>query len=101
MEFRRVIFRFYRYFIATYLDCAMKYRYIYHDKIGRFYLRARPGYSFGSTLHHVLQAFHDEARVTGEAQSIERMVEQVDQKRISAGYQTPQQEEEFPCASSR
>src|SRR5438874_415659 len=85
--------------IATYLECAMKYRYIYHDKIGRFYLRARPGYSFGSTLHQVLQGFHEEARLTGEPQSVERMVEQVDQKWISAGYDSAEQEAEFRSAS--
>ena len=43
--------------IRTYLECAVKYRYVYVDKIGRFYLRARSYYSFGSTLHHVLQDF--------------------------------------------
>lgn len=85
--------------IATYLDCAMKYRYIYHDKIGRFYLRARPGYSFGSTLHQVLQAFHEEARATGQAQSVEKMVEQVDEKWIGAGYASREQEAEYRAAS--
>src|SRR5579872_6233476 len=85
--------------IATYLECAVKYRYIYHDKIGRFYLRARPGYSFGSTLHQVLQTFHDEIRQTGEAQSVEQLVEQVGQRWISAGYETPEQEQEYREAS--
>src|SRR2546430_950433 len=85
--------------IATYVECAMKYRYIYHDKIGRFYLRARPGYSFGSTLHQVLQGFHEEARATGEAQSVERLVEQVDAKGISAGYESAEQEAGFRSAS--
>src|SRR5579871_1960020 len=86
--------------IATYLECAVKYRYIYHDKIGRFYLRARPGYSFGSTLHQVLQSFHEEIRATGEAQSAEQMVEQVGQRWISAGYETPEQEQEYREASA-
>src|SRR5689334_21595027 len=45
--------------ISTYLDCAVKYKYIYQDKIGRFYLKARAGFSLGSTLHHVLQQFHE------------------------------------------
>ena len=85
--------------ISTYLECAMKYRYIYHDKVGRFYLRARPGYSFGGTLHQVLQGFHEEARLTGAAQSVERMVEEVDAKWISAGYELAEQEAEFRAAS--
>lgn len=86
--------------IAAYLECAVKYRYIYHDKIGRFYLRARPGYSFGSTLHQVLQTFHEEVRATGEAQSVERMMEEVETRWISAGYESAEQEEEFRAAGS-
>jgi RecB family exonuclease len=82
--------------IATYLECAMKYRYIYFDKIGRFYLKARPGYSFGSTLHQVLQSFHEE----GGVQSKEQMVEQVEHKWISAGYETPEQEQEYRAAGA-
>lgn len=81
--------------IETYLTCAVKYRYIYHDKIGRFYLKARPGYSFGSTLHHVLQSFHEEVKVTGESQSVEHLHEQMEARWISAGYETPEQEAEY------
>ena len=55
--------------ISTFLECAVKYRYVYIDKIGRFYLRSRAGYSFGSTLHHVLQQFHEQ----GAAHSVEEM----------------------------
>ena len=74
--------------INTYLDCAVKYRYIYVDKIGRFYLRARSGYSFGSTLHHVLQDFHQ----AGETQTAEEMVTQVTESWIGAGYESEEQE---------
>lgn len=77
--------------IATYLECAVKYRYIYLDKIGRFYLRARPYYSFGSTLHQVLQSFHAE----GAAQTVEQMTQKYEQTWIAAGYETSQQEEEY------
>jgi putative RecB family exonuclease len=80
--------------LSAYLSCAVKYRYLYIDKIGRFYLRARPGYSFGSTLHQVLQTFHEE----GAAQSREELTAQVEQKWISAGYQSSEQEQEFRAA---
>jgi len=86
--------------IAIYLECAVKYRYIYHDKIGRFYLRARPGYSFGSTMHQVLQSFHEEVRTTGEAQSVEQMQQEVETRWISAGYESAEQEDEFRTAGS-
>src|SRR5579884_661016 len=75
--------------IETYLECAVKYKYIYIDKIGKFYLRARPGYSFGSSLHRVLQQFHQE----GESLSAEDLVAGLEQRWISAGYETEEQEQ--------
>ena len=77
--------------IAAYLECAMKYRYIYIEKIGRFYFKAKAGYSFGSTLHQALQTFHQ-----GGAQlNAEELTQQVETKWISAGYDSPQQEQEY------
>ncbi len=75
--------------ITTYLECAVKYKYIYQDKIGRFYLRARPYYSFGSTLHHVLQEFHAQ----GATHTAEEMVSEMEQTWIRAGYETEAQEQ--------
>jgi putative RecB family exonuclease len=77
--------------ISTYLECAVKYRYIYLDKIGRFYQRARPFYSFGSTMHQVLHVFHRE----GGEQSAEQVVENYAQSWVSAGYESAQQEQEY------
>jgi putative RecB family exonuclease len=82
--------------ISAYVECAMKYRYIYHDKIGRFYLKSRAGYSFGSTLHQVLQTFHQE----GAVQSREELVSSVEQRWISAGYESAEQEEQFRVAGA-
>lgn len=72
----------------------MKYRYVYIDKIGRYYLRARPYYSFGSTLHQVLQEFHRE----GGTASAEEMAERYQERWIPAGYETEQQAEEYRAA---
>lgn len=77
--------------IATYLECAVKYRYIYLDRIGRFYIRARPYYSLGSTLHQVLHVFHQE----GGRQSAEQVVRSYEQSWISAGYESAAQEQEY------
>src|SRR5580698_7454568 len=74
--------------IATYLECAVKYRYIYHDKVGRFYQRARAGFSFGSSLHQTLQRFHEE----GATRTPDELVEDLAQRWIGAGYETTQQE---------
>ena len=45
--------------ITTYLACPVKYRYTYIDDRARWLLRAKSYYSFGTTLHRVLQRFHD------------------------------------------
>ncbi len=45
--------------ITTYLACPVKYRWTYIDSRGKFYLRAKSYYSFGSSLHRVLERFHD------------------------------------------
>ena len=76
--------------LLTYIGCAVEYKYIYVDKIGRFYRRAKPYYSFGAPLHNVLEAFHSEGAVATQ----EEITASVEQKWISAGYDTPQQEEE-------
>lgn len=76
--------------IGTYLDCVVKYRYIYLDKIGKFYTKARAGFSFGSTLHHVLQDFHAQ----GAVQTPDEMVSELQQKWIGAGYESKEQEQE-------
>lgn len=74
--------------LLTYLECAVKYKYVYIDKIGRFYFKAKPQLSFGSTLHHVLQNFHEQ----GASHTQEEMVATLETQWISAGY-TSQEEE--------
>jgi RecB family exonuclease len=68
----------------------VKYKYVYQDKIGKFYLKARPQFSFGSTLHHVLQEFHEQ----GAVHTREEMVTTMQTQWISAGYQTQEEEQE-------
>jgi RecB family exonuclease len=46
--------------ITTYLACPLKYRWTYVDARGRWYLKSKSYYSFGTTLHRVLERFHDE-----------------------------------------
>jgi RecB family exonuclease len=82
--------------IATYLECALKYRFIYLDRIGRFYARARAGYSFGSTLHLVLESFHAE----GGTASAEEIEARYQERWISAGYETPEEEAAYRAAGT-
>ncbi|MBC7529852.1 MAG: PD-(D/E)XK nuclease family protein [Chthonomonadaceae bacterium] len=76
--------------INTYLDCVVKYRYVYVDKIGKFYQKSRSYYSFGTSLHHVLQEFHE----GGATHTAEELTTTLDQSWVSAGYETPAQEAE-------
>lgn len=76
--------------INTYLECALKYRFIYVDRIGRYFLRARSYHSFGNTLHQVLQTFH----VGGGKQSVEEMNRELMHRWISAGYVSATQEQQ-------
>jgi RecB family exonuclease len=45
--------------MTTYLACPAKYRWTYIDPRGKWYLRSKSHYSFGTSLHSVLQRFHD------------------------------------------
>lgn len=45
--------------LKTFLSCSMMYRLDYIEKVGKFYHRARAGFTFGSTLHQTLQTFHE------------------------------------------
>ncbi len=49
--------------ITTYLACPVKYRWTYLDSRGRWYLKAKSYYSFGTTLHQVLERFHEQGQV--------------------------------------
>ena len=70
--------------ISTYLACPTKYKWTYIDKRGRWYLRSKSYYSFGTSLHSVLQRFHDDGDkgVTTTSEAIAALEESW----IQAGY---------------
>lgn len=70
--------------ITTYLACPTKYYWTYIDPRGRYYLRSKHYYSFGTTLHRVLQQFHD-ADETGVA-TVGDAVRAMEENWVSAGY---------------
>jgi len=47
--------------MSTFLACPAKYHWTYIHPKGRWYLRSKSYYSFGTSLHNVLQRFHDSA----------------------------------------
>ncbi len=78
--------------LTIYLACPTKYFWTYVDDRGKWYLRARSYYSFGSTLHHVLQRFHD-AGDAGVA-TTEQALAALEESWIEAGYTSQQEMEE-------
>ena len=79
--------------IKAFLFCPMYYRLEYIEKVGRFYHRSRPGFSFGSTLHNSLQQFHESGGT--KAITVEELVQTMEASWQSAGFNSAEQEERF------
>ncbi len=75
--------------ISTYLACPTKFYWTYVDDRGRWYLRAKSYYSFGTTLHKVLERFHDggDAGVT----TISQALESYEESWIDAGFSSSEE----------
>lgn len=78
--------------ISTYLACPDKYKWTYVDDRGKWYLKARSYFSFGSTLHRVLQRFHDSGD-TGVTTTSEALAA-LEENWIDAGYSSAQEMQE-------
>jgi putative RecB family exonuclease len=70
--------------ITTYLACPSKYYWTYVDPRGKWLIKARSHYSFGTSLHNVLQRFHD-SKDTG-VQTSEQAIAVLEDTWIEAGY---------------
>jgi putative RecB family exonuclease len=75
--------------IAMYLACPVKYRWTYIDDRGRWYLRAKSYYSFGATLHRVLERFHDAGDVGVETTS--QVLSAYEESWIDAGFRSAEE----------
>jgi len=75
--------------MSTYLACPVKYRYTYLDSRARWLLKAKSYYSFGTTLHRVLQRFHDTGD-TGVATTAE-VLAAYEESWIDAGYSSAEE----------
>ncbi len=78
--------------ISTFLACPLKYRWTFVAQEGRWYLRAKSYYSFGTTLHHVLQRFHDEGD-RGVA-TTEQVLAAYEESWIDAGFTSQEEMQE-------
>jgi RecB family exonuclease len=68
------------------------YKYIYIDKIGRFFYTPNPGHTLGGSLHRALQDFHETGGV--ETQSQEQLIERLRNTWTSTGYSSGEEEQE-------
>lgn len=84
--------------LTTYLACPVKYRWTYVDDRGKWYLRSKSYFSFGTSLHHVLQRFHDSA--DSGVTCTEEAVAVLEDNWISAGY-TSQEEMQQALADGK
>ncbi len=75
--------------ITTYLACPLKYRWTYVDPRGKWFLRAKSYYSFGLSLHAVLQRFHDSE--DAGVQTTDEAIASLEENWVSAGYSSPEE----------
>src|SRR5579862_10058155 len=70
--------------LSIYLACPVKYRWTFIDDRGKLYLRAKSYYSFGTTLHRVLERFHssDDAGV----ETTDQVMATYEENWIDAGF---------------
>ncbi|MBN8689685.1 MAG: PD-(D/E)XK nuclease family protein [Armatimonadetes bacterium] len=78
--------------ISTYLTCPVRYKWTYIDERGRWYMRARSHFSFGTSLHRVLQRFHDSG--DSGVESVHQAVAALEDSWIEAGYGSAQEMQE-------
>jgi len=78
--------------ITTYLACPVKYRWTYVDARGRWYIRAKSYYSFGATLHRVLERLHGPEE--GGVATLEGLPAKLEENWIDAGFSSPEEMQE-------
>ena len=79
--------------LRTFYQCPSKYKLEYIEKLGRFYRKPRAGFSFGASLHNVLEQFH--AQGGAESVTVETLTETLAAKWQSQGYKDAQQEQTY------
>ena len=75
--------------ISTYLACPVKYRWSFLDPRGKFFFRSRSYFSFGTSLHNVLQRFHDSGDKGVE--TADQAIAALEENWITAGYSSPEE----------
>lgn len=79
--------------LRTYLLCEVKYYHTYLNPRAKPYLRPKREYSFGTTMHAVLQHLHAQGGV--ERVSVEQLHQVMQQQWVAAGYASAQEEHHY------
>lgn len=76
--------------LRNYLRCESYYKLEYIDRLGKYYHKSRADFSFGSSLHQTLQAFHQQGGV--QSVGIEELSQQVIENWRTHGYKSAEEE---------
>lgn len=81
--------------ISTFLACPIKYYHTYLNPSAKWFLRSKSYYSFGQTLHKVLERFYDvsDTGVTTDAEAVTA----VEENWLSAGFDSQESMTEAQC----
>jgi putative RecB family exonuclease len=77
--------------ISTYVACPLMYKFVYVDKIAKFYYKPKTAHSFGASLHRALQEFHE--RGGANAQSAQQLASHFRDAWVSVGYSSFREEQ--------
>jgi putative RecB family exonuclease len=85
--------------IRIFRECEAQYRLEYIDRLGRIFHRPRAGFSFGTSLHRTLEAFH----AAGGAANVtaEELDESLVRLWIPEGYGSKSEETEYLAEAKR
>ena len=78
--------------MQSWLDCHLQYKFTYFDRLSKFYYRANRGDTFGASMHRALQAIYESGGPAATAP--EQAVEALESAWASAGYASPNEEQE-------
>lgn len=73
--------------LTTYLACPVRYRWAFVDPRGKWYVRSRATYSFGTTLHQVLATFH----ARGAVDTVDEVLSTYEENWLDAGYSSAEE----------
>jgi RecB family exonuclease len=85
--------------LGTFYACPVKYRLEYVEGLGKFYRKPRAGFSFGASLHSVLEELHQRGDLAGIPR--ESLKATLEEKWRSQGYQSPEQEAAYKLEAVR